>query len=63
MGELELPCTIPLEGQDFAQVEKQVSAWKALGATSIYLDTMNHGLEGPDAHIKVASEFRSLFDT
>ena len=62
MGEFEVPCTIPLEGKDFAWVEGQVSDWKSLGATSIYLDTMNSGLDGPDAHIKVAGEFRSLFD-
>ena len=57
----EVPCTINLEGHDLDWVQTQIEHWKTLGASSFYLDTMNSGLAGPDAHIKVAAEFRALF--
>ena len=60
-AEIEIPCTISLDGHDFDWVEDQVRQWERLGATSFYLDTMNSGFEGPDAHIKAAIDFKSLF--
>ena len=60
--ELEVPCTIALDGHDLEWVAKQVSDWKRLGVSNFYLDTMNCGFRGPDPHLKVAAEFKSLLD-
>ena len=61
-AELEVPCTISLAGHDLDWVNTQLGEWKKLGVNDFYLDTMNCGLQGPDAHIKMAAEFKSLFD-
>ena len=59
-ADLEIVSTISLEGRDFDWVAGQVERWKKLGATGIYLDAMNSGRSGPDAHIEVAAQFKAL---
>ena len=59
-ADLEIASTISLEGRDLDWVAMQVERWKKLGATAIYLDAMNSGRSGPDAHIEIATQFKSL---
>jgi probable F420-dependent oxidoreductase len=58
--EIDIPCMINLAGHDLEWVYAQVDSWKQLGATSFYLDTMNCGLRGADAHLEVAARFMSM---
>ena len=62
MADLDMPCTIYLEGKDLLTVEEEIATWRDMGFTSYYLDTMQSGLDGVDAHIEMASRFKSLLD-
>jgi len=59
----ELVATVTQADIGFDAVEREVEAWRALGASSIYLDTMGCGLSGPDAHLEAASRFMALFES
>ena len=61
-SQFDVPCTIQLAGKDMSWVAGEIRAWKQLGTSSFYLDTMNAGCQGVEAHLKTAAIFKELID-
>jgi len=55
---LPLEGRIRLAGQNPDGWAKQVSAWKALGATSVIAEPRGAGLEFPQGHLDVLRRFK-----
>ena len=49
---------ITIRGRPQGEWMAEVEAWKALGATHISVNTMNAGLESPQAHIDAITRFK-----
>ena len=62
-SQFDVPCTISLADNDMDWVAGQIQAWKQLGASGFYLDTMNAGCKGVDDHLEVAAEFKELLES
>ena len=51
-----------LESSSFSEVIDEAKAWKELGATHFYIDTMRAGLDTPQKHIETITEFKKALE-
>ncbi len=51
-----------LETSSFSEVIDEAKAWKELGATHFYVDTMRAGLDTPQQHIETITEFKKALE-
>ena len=56
--EIGIETWITIRGRPQGEWMAEVEAWKALGATHISVNTMNAGLESPQAHIDAITRFK-----